>query len=56
MNQSSLVNMHYTSALTIKENKAFKNKNGVTMVRALKMKLGGHHGCGLRHVPVSLTT
>lgn len=26
------------------------------MVQALKMELGGHHGCGLRHLPVSLTT
>ena len=48
--------MHYTSALTIKEKKAFKNKNGVTMVQALKMELGGHHGYGLRHLPISLTT
>ena len=44
--------MNYISALTIREKNAFKNKNGVTVVQAFKMELGGHCGYGFRHVPV----
>ena len=47
-------NIHCTFALTIKEKNAFKNQNGITVVQASKMKLGGH--CGFRHSPATLRT
>ena len=48
--------MHCASVWTIKEKNAFKNQNGVTVVQAPKMEVGGHGGCGFRHVPVLLWT
>lgn len=36
--------------------RSLKNQNGVTRVQASKMELGGHCGCGLRHIPGSLKT
>ena len=48
--------MQCTSALIIKEKKTFKNKNGVTVVQASILELGGHGGCGFRYIPASLRT
>ena len=51
-----LSNTHCTLALTIKEKNVVKNQNGVTVVWAFKAKLGGHCGCGFRHILASLRT
>ena len=45
-----------TSALIIKEKKTFKNQNGVTVVQASILELGGHGGCDFRCIPASLRT
>lgn len=51
-----LSNTHCTLALTIKERNVVNSQNGVTVVWAFEMKLGGLCGCGFRHIPASLRT
>ena len=52
----SLWNMHFTSALAIKEGNAFESYNGVAVVQTSKVNLGGHCSCDFGHVPVLLKT
>ena len=47
--------MHCTSVSTIREKNAFKKQNEVSVIQASKWEVGGHCGCGFRHVvPASL--
>ena len=51
-----LSSMHCTSALAIEKGNSFESQNGVVVVQASKVQLGGHFGCDCRQVPVLMRT